>query len=166
MPRPERLKANRRIVFNPSFDMSEDENYDLEAIRRRYTSVVASGYMENHVQELKDDGTHITEQVPRYDILNAELNKMVEVEIEANGQVMESDESFQDASQNLNSPESVGREEEITPQKESYSDEERADSEDSEEENVEQHEEDAKHLRRVRAAAAKKEKDSLLYFYE
>ena len=137
-PRPERLKANRRIVFNPSFDMSEDENYDLEAIRRRYTSVVASGYMENHVQELKDDGTHITEQVPRNDIINAELNEMVEVEIEANGQVMESDESFQDASQNLNSPESVGREEEITPQKESYSDEERADSEDSEEESVEQ----------------------------
>ena len=150
--------------------MSEDENYDLEAIRRRYTSVMASGYMENHVQELKDDGTHITEQVPRNDIINAELNEMVEVEIEANGQVMESDESFQDASQNLNSPESVGREEEITSERElitsereSHIDEERADSE---EENVGRHEEDAKHLHRVRAAAAKKEKDSLFYFYE
>ena len=109
---------------------------------------------------------HIIGRVPQNDSINSEVNEMMEVESEADGQAMESDGSFQDALQNLNSPESVGREEEITPQKESYSDEERADSEDSEEENVEQHEEDAKHQRRVRAAAAKKEKDSLFYFYE
>ena len=153
-------------MVNPIVDISEDEDYDLEAIRRRYTSIVASGCMENQIQELKDDGAHMTEQLPQNDIIDLEVNEMVEVEIEADGQVMESDESFQDASQDLNSPENVGREEEITPQRKSHIDGERADSEDSEEENVEQHEEDAKHLRRARAAAAKKEKDSLFYFYE
>ena len=56
MPRPERLKVNTRIVVNPTVDISEDEDYDLEAIRRRYTSVAASGCMENYVQELQDDG--------------------------------------------------------------------------------------------------------------
>ena len=59
-PRPERLKVNKRIVLNPIVDISEDEDYDLEAIRRRYTSVVASGCMENDFQELQDDGAHIT----------------------------------------------------------------------------------------------------------
>ena len=106
---------------------------------------------------------HIIGRVPQNESINSEVNEMMEVESEADGQAMESDGSFQDALQNLNSPESVGREEEITSERELHMDEERADSE---EENVGRHEEDAKHLHRVRAAAAKKEKDSLFYFYE
>ena len=47
---------------------------------------------------------------------------MMEVESEADGQAIESDGSFQDALQILNSPENDGREEEITSQRESQKD--------------------------------------------